>query len=142
MERNPGRRQRRALEVFKARVEGGSEATIPALAQKFRVSEATISRDLKLVERLGLLDDAKHQIVSELVPAAVETYRQHLSRQDKDMARDVLHGTGLLSKNAPPVATGEAEMTLERWRATIWKTYEEPPDVIDVSASIRDEEDP
>jgi len=111
-------RRLQALAMLHMRIEG---ATIDEIGQRFRVSAPTVKNRLNMAKRDGLLKDYADRILEELVPAAFDAYANALKEKDLDAARDVLFGTGLLSKSnrpqiAPPAENSAVELTLESYR--------------------------
>lgn len=101
-----------ALQMLQKRVDGQSYAKI---GEEMNVSGDTVKRRLEWAKKQGLLAAAEERIVSELVPAAINAFKSALDNGMYEAARDVLFGTGLLSKN-PEKAAEQVEMTLTQWR--------------------------
>lgn len=101
-----------ALQMIAMRVGGQSFAKI---GNQMGVSPDTVKDRLAWARNQGLLADAEDRIVNELVPAAIQAFKKALDEGMYEAARDVLFGTGLLSKDAKR-ATEQVEMTLEQWR--------------------------
>lgn len=119
--RLPALRKARALSILEGRLQG---KTLETLAREHNISEATVTRDINYLERQGLLDDARHKVVAELVPEALTAAKKALQgagdKVSADMASNVLHGTGVLNKHAARQTAEEGEMTLETWRERVY----------------------
>jgi transposase-like protein len=106
-------------------------ASLDQIAQEFNASEQTVRRRIDYAQRHNLLADATDRVLNELVGPAHQVYAKALASEELQLAlnaaRDVLFGTGILSKNnkaqvAPAAET--VEMTLEVWRAQRKQGYE------------------
>jgi hypothetical protein len=110
--------------VVAKRIQGQS---IQQIAQELNVHEDTVARRIDYAKRHNLLAQATDRVLGELVDLAHAAYRQALVEGDVSAARDILFGTGILSKNnkaqvAP--ASETAELTLAVWREQRKKGYE------------------
>jgi hypothetical protein len=93
---------------------GGS--TIKELAKQYDMSPGAVSNALALADKNGFYERAEGLILSRLVSPALAVYEDRILRGDLEAARDILFGTGILSK-APKVDTGGAEaLSIEAYR--------------------------
>lgn len=106
--RDPALKKARALLVLHDALHSVPHKEI---ARKFNMSESTVIRTLDWVKRAGLVTQFEDQILTELVPAAIDTFKQALAKGDTEVARDVFKGVGLLlrpsEKIAAPSEAGE-----------------------------------
>lgn len=123
--RLPGQKQAEtdleALRILDDRLK--NRWSIRQLAQRWNRSPKTVEKRLNQAIELSKLTDARNRVITDLLPMSHTIYAEGL-KQDTDpdkqerLARDVMFGTGVLSKNAkPPEDVPVEEMTLEIWRA-------------------------
>lgn len=111
---NKSLRKIRATKIVNALLEPG--ATREAVAKQIGVSSKTIEREVAYAEKAGILKDAQDILAQELIPRAMELYKQHLQMQldkadrkgaeppDLDAAKEVLKGVHIFAgTNRPSV---------------------------------------
>jgi hypothetical protein len=94
------------------------------IAKELGVGLAVVERRLTLAAKEHLLEDATDRVVKELLPLAHLAYLKALQEGDLEAARDVMFGSGILSKNNKPQIAPQGEMTLALWREGRQKGYE------------------
>jgi hypothetical protein len=109
-----------ATQMIALRVQGWSIAEI---AKHFRCSTDTVERRLHRAKRENLLQNAVNTIIEKALPMALNTYLVSMTQTDDpklalEAARDVMFGTGTLSKNnkAQVAPDEKKELTLRAWR--------------------------
>lgn len=98
--------------------------SVTAIAKQQGVSTDLIRRELRWAARQGHFDKAQDRLF-QLLNKAVDVYEQALDdkstvRGDKDVARDLLNGAGVLGKHltvSPGGGDGADRETFEVWRA-------------------------
>lgn len=117
---NEGVKRAQASLMLAKRIQG---ASVGDIAREFNTSERSVLRRIDYAQRHNLLADATDRVLNELVGKAHSAYANALESGDAQLAlnaaRDVMFGTGILSRNnkaqvAP--ATETVEMTLAVWR--------------------------
>lgn len=87
------------------------------IAAEFNVSEDTVERTLNYAKRAGLVAQFEDQILQELVPAAIESFKTAMQNGDTQVALEVFKGTGFLlrpQERAKPLVTdGDGDEDLE-----------------------------
>jgi hypothetical protein len=132
-----GIKRAQATLMLARRIQG---ASLDQIAAEFNVSENTIKRRIDYAQRHNLLADATDRVLTELVGPAHQVYAKALASEELQLAlqaaRDVMFGTGILSKNnRAQVAPAETvEMTLEMWREKRKQGYESAADPADDQA--------
>lgn len=126
--------QRAQAKIMLAKRLSGS--SLSEIAEQFQVSPQTINRRIKLAMREGLLDEATDTVIDDLVPKALAVFRAALLEGDVDCARDILFGTGILSKTPKPAqtttVTATTELSLEQYRALLLKEHDTDTNTTDL----------
>jgi len=92
-----------------------SGSTIKELAEQYDMSPKAVSTALSLADRNGFYDRAQSLIMSRLVSPSLAVYEERILRGDLEAARDILFGTGILSKTPKVAESGEA-LSIEAYR--------------------------
>ncbi len=93
-----------------------SGATIKELAKEYDMSPGSVSKALQLADRNGFYERAEGLILSRLVSPALAVYEDRILRGDLEAARDILFGTGILSKTPKTPDTGAEALSIEAYR--------------------------
>lgn len=92
-----------------------SGKTIRDIARDYDMSPGAVSNALALADKNGFYDRAQGLILSRLVSPALAVYEDRILRGDLEAARDILFGTGILSKTPKPSEGAEA-LSIEAYR--------------------------
>lgn len=113
--RNPQLRRARVAQVISQRLMG---QTIPKIAKSLNASKETIINDLKYAKKHGMIENISEQILRELVPLAIETFKTKM-KDDKDpfVAKTVLdHYTKLMERDDRKQEVEQAVNSLAAYR--------------------------
>lgn len=86
---NPGKYYYRALRMLELKISGNDNKQI---AKRFQVTEKTVKDSLDFAIKQGVVEDLEQKIIKELVPQAIEVYREALNSPSHkvDVAKDLL----------------------------------------------------
>jgi hypothetical protein len=110
--KDPDLQRAQAAVVVAKRIAGHS---IREIADDLGITPESVNLRMEWAKKEGLIEDARQRIINELVPLAVNTFRDLIKDGDYDAARDVLFGTGILRKDSKSAEQVE-ELTLTAWR--------------------------
>lgn len=100
--------------VAKAHIAGASISTI---ARMFDMAPEVVKRKLSSPEVLAYYTTASEVVTTQLLPLALEVAEEKLRvDRDRDMAKEVLFGTGILNKNVRVQAVASSEDNYLDWR--------------------------
>jgi len=85
----------KAMAMVTERIHG---STYKAIAAKFKCSIDTVKRMLDWADENGLVEKYEEQILQDLVPLAIQAYKDALVKGDTFVAKDVLSGMGITKK--------------------------------------------
>lgn len=72
--------------------------SVDAIAKQWQVSPAYVTQRLDDVTTCGIAEQFERMILERLVPQALAIYEAALRAGDKEAARDLLFGTGVLRR--------------------------------------------
>lgn len=75
------------------------------IARMFNTTTGTVKKRLSIPELQEFFATAKEVVATRLLPLALEVMNEKLEQGDGDMAKEVIFGTGILSKNVNIAAT-------------------------------------
>jgi hypothetical protein len=116
--KNPQLRRIRAKKMIAMRVNNWSVSQIGA---HFQLGNEQVSNTLRWAEKEGVVNEFEDEILRDLVPLAIQAYKDQLNDPDKVrantvVAKDILQGTGVLKKAADRAAKmGEPMSDVEIW---------------------------
>ena len=92
--------------------------SVSEIARLFNMGKLTAGQRLKAAELQEIYQTARDVVAARIVPAALEVVEEKLVvDRDGDMAKDVMYGTGILSKNINLTATLQpADEDFDQWR--------------------------
>lgn len=93
-----------------------SGKTIKDIAKAYDMSPKAVSNALSLADRNGFYDRAQSLIMERLVSPSLAVYEDRILRGDLEAARDILFGTGILSKTPKANDSGAEALSIEAYR--------------------------
>ncbi len=87
---DPQLRRLRALKMIEARINGATRGELEA---QFKISKATVDRELTWAQKAGLVANAEDKILKDLVPLAHEAIKEALVNGNADIALKIFEGT-------------------------------------------------
>lgn len=103
----------RAIRMANERIHG---VPVKVIAQRYNLDRGTVLKELKYAADNGLIDQLEERILNELVPLAIDTYKEKM-REDKDafVAKDVLTNLARLSEKMEKRKDKEEGTSLEAY---------------------------
>lgn len=118
-----------------------SGSTIKELAKQYDMSPSAVSTALQLADKNGFYERAEGLILSRLVSPALAVYEDRILRGDLEAARDILFGTGILSKTPKTVENGAEALSIEAYRI-VRAARQSSPEVFNAEVVQRNDNGP
>lgn len=93
-----------------------SGKSIKEIAEQYDMSPGAVSNALSLADKNNFYERAQSLIMSRLVSPSLAVYEDRILRGDLEAARDILFGTGILSKTPKIADSGAEALSIEAYR--------------------------
>lgn len=104
--RDPELRRVRALQMVERKIKNVSLADI---AKEFNVHPDTVAREIQWVKNQNLFASYEDRIIEELIPTAIDTFRDAMRNGNVDVAEKVFKGMSMLLTPVERVAAPRAD---------------------------------